>query len=140
MQENFKDCLNHVLSHEGGYVNHPNDPGGATNKGITLKVYQGFYGEHLGKEDLRQITIREAGAIYRKNYWDKCKCDSLAAGMDYAVFDQAVNSGSSRSIKWLQMPVGDDNIIASLRVRLMLQTSRRTGCPPARNLPGSGKS
>jgi lysozyme family protein len=106
MQENFKDSLNHVLSHEGGYVNHPRDPGGATNKGITLKVYRDFYGEHLGKEDLRQITIREAGAIYLKNYWDKCKCDGLAAGVDYTVFDQAVNSGPSRSIKWLQMAVG----------------------------------
>ena len=106
MKVNFNDCLNHVLSHEGGYVDHPRDPGGATNKGITLKVFRAFYGEHLGKEDLRNITVREAGAIYKKNYWDKCRCDDLPAGVDYVEFDQAVNSGPSRSVKWLQQAVG----------------------------------
>jgi lysozyme family protein len=106
MKDNFNDSLNHVLSHEGGYVDHPRDPGGATNKGVTLKVFRAFYGEHLGKDDLRQLSVREAGAIYKKNYWDKCRCDDLPAGVDYAVFDQAVNSGPSRSSKWLQRAVG----------------------------------
>ena len=115
MQENFAVCLNHVLAHEGGYVDHPSDPGGATNRGITLKVYRAFYGEHLGKQELREITVREAGAIYRKNYWDKCKCDALPAGVEYAVFDQAVNSGPGRSVQWLQtaIRVKADGVIGS---------------------------
>ncbi|WP_279246832.1 glycosyl hydrolase 108 family protein [Candidatus Litorirhabdus singularis] len=106
MRKNFESSLRHVLNHEGGYVDHPKDPGGATNRGITLKVFRAFYGQHLGKSDLRQITEREAGAIYKANYWDKCQCDKLPDGLDYAVFDQAVNSGPSRSIRWLQGSCG----------------------------------
>ena len=106
MRKNFESSLAQVLTHEGGYVDHPRDPGGATNRGITLKVFRNFYGGHLGKADLRQITEREAGAIYKTNYWDKCQCDKLPAGVDYAVFDQAVNSGPGRSIKWLQVATG----------------------------------
>jgi lysozyme family protein len=106
MRKNFESSLIHVLNHEGGYVDHPNDPGGATNRGITLKVFRSFYGQQLGKADLRQITEREAGAIYKANYWDKCQCDKLPPGVDYAVFDQAVNSGPARSIRWLQSASG----------------------------------
>ena len=106
MRKNFESSLIRVLDHEGGYVDHPKDPGGATNRGITLKVFRAYYGRHLGKTDLRQISEREAGAIYKANYWDKCQCDKLPPGVDYAVFDQAVNSGPTRSIRWLQTAAG----------------------------------
>ncbi len=56
MERNFADSLRHVLVHEGGYVDHPKDPGGATNKGVTLAVFQRFHGESMGKDDLKAIT------------------------------------------------------------------------------------
>lgn len=106
MQENFVSSLKHVLVHEGGYVDHPKDPGGATNKGVTLAVFQRFYGESMSKDDLRAIKDEQLEHIYKTGYWDKCNCNDLPAGMDYVVFDQAVNSGPGRSIRWLQAAVG----------------------------------
>lgn len=102
MRENFKKCLEKVLKHEGGYVDHPKDPGGATNKGITLKTYQRMFGKEKTKEDLRIISDVDVELIYDCYYWHKCRCDDLPPGIDYAVFDAAVNSGVSRSAKWLQ--------------------------------------
>ena len=108
MQKNFEDSLDHVLVHEGGYVDHPDDPGGATNKGVTIAVFREFYGESMTKDDLRNITDEQVQHIYKTGYWDKCKCDDLPDGVDYVVFDQAVNSGAGRSAKWLQAAVGAD--------------------------------
>nr|VFJ43024.1 MAG: Predicted Peptidoglycan domain-containing protein [Candidatus Kentron sp. DK] len=105
MNKNFEDALGHVLVHEGGYVDHPKDPGGATNRGVTLATFQRFYGEGKGKEDLKAITGEQLRHIYRSGYWDKCRCDELPDGVDYVVFDQAVNSGPGRSAKWLQSAV-----------------------------------
>ncbi len=106
MQTNFASALKHVLVHEGGYVNHPKDPGGATNKGVTLAVFQGFYGASMGTDNLRTITDEQLAHIYKTGYWDKCQCDEFPNGVDYVVFDQAVNSGPGRSAKWLQAAVG----------------------------------
>ena len=106
MQANFRKSLKHVLIHEGGYVDHPKDPGGATNKGVTLAVFQRVYGESMGKADLKAITDKQVKHIYKTGYWDKCRCDDLPAGVDYVVFDQAVNSGPGRSARWLQEVVG----------------------------------
>lgn len=106
MHNNFADALRSVLVHEGGYVDHPRDPGGATNKGITLAVFQRHFGASLGKDDLRAITDEQVAHIYRTGYWDKCKCAELPSGVDYVVFDQAVNSGPGRSAKWLQSVIG----------------------------------
>ena len=106
MQTNFDSSLKHVLVHEGGYVDHPKDPGGATNKGVTLAVFQRFYGASMGKDDLRAITDEQLAHIYKTGYWDKCQCDELPEGVDYVIFDQAVNSGPGRSVKWLQAAIG----------------------------------
>jgi len=106
MKENFENALGHVLVHEGGYVDHPKDPGGATNRGVTLETFRRFYGENMGKEDLKAITDEQLQHIYKTGYWDKCHCDDLPNGMDYVVFDQAVNSGPGRSAKWLQGAIG----------------------------------
>ena len=106
MQQNFVNALKHVLVHEGGYVDHPRDPGGATNKGVTLAVFQRFYGRAMTKDDLKGITDLQLEEIYKAGYWDKCRCDDLPNGVDYVVFDQAVNSGPGRSAKWLQSAVG----------------------------------
>lgn len=107
MKSNFPKALEKVLVHEGGYVNHPDDPGGATNKGVT----QGTYNNWLrsmgrGRKSVKYIADNEVHAIYKKGYWDKVRADDLPSGLDYAVFDGAVNSGPSRSIKWLQKALG----------------------------------
>ena len=106
MKNNFTDSLSHVLAHEGGYVDHPKDPGGATNKGVTPAVFQRYYGESMGKDDLNAITDEQLDHIYKTGYWEKYRCGDLADGLDYVVFDQAVNSGAGRSAKWLQTVVG----------------------------------
>jgi lysozyme family protein len=106
MENNFNNSLEHVLVHEGGWTDHPRDPGGATMKGITLKTYREHFGGEKSKDDLRNISEEELEQIYRSGYWDKCHCDELPIGVDYAVFDAAVNSGPGRSARWLQAAVG----------------------------------
>ena len=106
MKNNFEDSLKYVLIHEGGWADHPRDPGGATMKGVTLITYRRYFGEDKGKDDLRAISDEELLQIYDSGYWSKCRCDELPAGIDFAVFDAAVNSGPSRGVKWLQAAVG----------------------------------
>ncbi len=106
MKNNFRKSLKQVLQHEGGWADHPRDPGGATMKGVTLAVYRRYYGAKKTKQQLRNISDTELEHIYRDGYWDKCHCDDLAKGLDYAVFDAAVNSGPGHSAKWLQAAVG----------------------------------
>jgi len=106
MQQNFARALQRVLVYEGGYVDHPQDPGGATNKGVTLAIFQRFYGASMTPEDLRAITDVQLEHIYKTGYWNTCQCDALPAGIDYVVFDQAVNSGPGQSAKWLQAALG----------------------------------
>jgi lysozyme family protein len=103
MQNRFEECLKLVLVHEGGYVNHPKDPGGATNKGVTQRVYDGWRTKKgQPKRSVREITDTEVSSIYRAQYWDLVNGDDLPAGVDYVVFDGAVNSGVGQSVKWLQ--------------------------------------
>ena len=106
MKENFEFALEHVLVHEGGWADHPSDPGGATMKGVTLDTFRRHFGSSKTKDDLRNISDSHLAHIYKTGYWDKCKCDDLPFGVDYAVFDAAVNSGPSRASKWLQAVVG----------------------------------
>ena len=106
MKKNFKTALKQVLVHEGGWADHPRDPGGATMKGVTLMTFRRHFGKQQGKTALRNITDAQLDKIYRSGYWNKCHCDELPAGVDYAVFDAAVNSGPGRSARWLQAAVG----------------------------------
>ena len=107
MRDNYLKALSLVLKHEGGYVNDPQDPGGATNKGITQKTYDAWrVRETLSKRSVRLINFWEITEIYRKQYWDKIKGDDLPLGVDYCVFDFAVNSGTDRAAKYLQRAVG----------------------------------
>lgn len=103
MTEEFKRALSKVLVHEGGYVNHPKDPGGATNKGITQRVYD-VYRRKSGHsiQSVRHISDQEVENIYFQNYWKLAKCDQMPSGVGYVVFDGAVNSGVQQSVKWLQ--------------------------------------
>lgn len=107
MRDNFDKALALVLVHEGGYVNHPRDPGGATNKGVTQAVYDDYRLRcGLGKQSVRHIAEDEVKAIYRHQYWDMVKGDQLPAGVDYCVFDFAVNSGVHRASRYLQRAAG----------------------------------
>jgi len=103
MAQAFTNVLPLVLAHEGGYVNHPKDPGGATNTGVTQAVYDA-YRDNRGVErrSVKQITRAEIQDIYKRQYWDMVNGDELPAGLDYAVFDYGVNSGPNRAAKDLQ--------------------------------------
>ena len=98
MQANYDKCLETILHHEGGYVNHPKDPGGETNLGVTKRVYE----EHGGTKDMKELTVEDVAPIYKKGYWDKMKGDDLPSGLDLCVFDFAVNAGPGRAAKYLQ--------------------------------------
>ena len=106
MKDNFEKSLQLVLVHEGGFADHPDDPGGATMKGVTLATFRRYFGTDKTKDDLREITDAQLEQIYRAGYWDKCRCDQLPSGVDYCVFDAAVNSGPGRAAIWLQAAVG----------------------------------
>ena len=102
MKDNFDECLKMLLHHEGGYVNHPKDPGGETNLGVTKRVYEKWG----GTKDMKDLTVEDVAPIYKKEYWDRCKCDDLESGVDWAVFDWAVNSGTGRASKAIQKICG----------------------------------
>lgn len=106
MDRNFQRSLSLVLKWEGGFVNHPKDPGGATNKGITLATFRRYVKRNGTVDDLKRITDAQVSTVYRKQYWDAVKGDDLPSGVDYAVFDFAVNSGPARAAKYLQAAVG----------------------------------
>ena len=106
MNANFDKCLAKLLAHEGGYVNHPSDPGGITNLGVTARVWEEWVGHSVDEKQMRALTPALVAPLYRKKYWDACRANELVSGLDYAVFDVAVNSGVGRAIKLLQSSVG----------------------------------
>ena len=100
MQANFAKSLAAVLKSEGGYVNLARDPGGATNKGITQATYDRWCDSvKRARQTVKFIHDDEVQAIYRREYWNAVHGDDLPAGLDYAVFDYAVNSGPIRAMR-----------------------------------------
>jgi lysozyme family protein len=106
MKENFDDALKALLKHEGGYVNHPSDPGGMTNLGVTKRVWEEYVGHEVDEQTMRGLTPDVVAPLYKKRYWDAVKGDDLPSGVDLCVFDCAVNSGVGRASKFLQRAVG----------------------------------
>jgi lysozyme family protein len=106
MQSNFESSLEKLLVHEGGFVNHPDDPGGMTNLGVTIKVWEEWVGHPVAEKEMRNLTPLMVGPLYKRKYWDACRADDLISGVDYCVFDVAVNSGVGRAVKLLQSVVG----------------------------------
>ncbi len=104
--DNFAAALTHVFRHEGGYVDHPLDPGGATNRGVTRATLAAFRGRPVSKAEVMALSVEEASLIYRRLYWDKVAAGALPAGVDLVVFDAAVNSGPARAARWLQAELG----------------------------------
>jgi lysozyme family protein len=106
MQSNFETCLKLMLAHEGGYVHHEKDPGGRTNLGVTQRVWEEWVGHPVEEKQMRALTPELVAPLYKRKYWDACRADELISGLDYCVFDVAVNSGPGRAIKLLQSCVG----------------------------------
>lgn len=102
MQANYPESIRRVLLSEGGYINHPSDPGGPTNFGITLAVYRANGHANATAADIKAMPLDEAKRIYRIRYANPCGFDLDPAGVDYALFDYAVNSGVSRANKVLR--------------------------------------
>lgn len=118
MDRNFERALPLVLKHEGGFSNHKADPGGATMKGVTLATFR-RYKPGASVADLKAISTDMLGRIYRDGYWNEVRGDDLPSGVDYAVFDFAVNSGPGRAAKYLQAiaGVGQDGEIGPQTLR-----------------------
>lgn len=104
----FLRALDIVLQHEGGYVDHPTDPGGETKYGISKRAYP--------YEDIRGLTVDRAAVLYRRDYWDRCRCDELPWPLSLYVFDAAVNQGAVRAITTLQrtLDVRADGVIGPI--------------------------
>jgi len=118
-EKNFENCLKMLLKHEGGFVNHPKDPGGMTNLGVTKAVYDAHIGRESTEKEMRALTPEDVAPIYKAKYWDKVRGDDLPSGLDWAVFDWAVNSGPGRAAKALQKAVGvtQDGAIGPMTLR-----------------------
>ena len=99
---NFDQAFHTLLGHEGGYSNHPNDPGGETMWGVTAAVARGA--GYSGP--MRDMPTDTAKGIYRDLYWTPVRADELPAPVRYAVFDAAVNSGPGQAVRWLQRAAG----------------------------------
>lgn len=106
MKANFDACMAHIFASEGGYVDHPSDPGGATNMGITIGTLSQWRGRKVTKAEVKALTKDEAARIYAARYWKPVCGDDLPDGLDLLAFDGAVNSGPSRGAKWLQQALG----------------------------------
>jgi lysozyme family protein len=119
MKENWDAALAAVLHHEGGYVNHPSDPGGRTNLGCTQRAWESWCGHPVDEAAMRALTPADVAPLYKDKYWDKIKGDELPAGLDYVVFDTAINSGPGRAAKLLQEAIGTtpDGAIGPLTLR-----------------------
>jgi len=106
MKENFDESLKAILKHEGGYVHHKLDPGGMTNLGVTKKVWEAWVGHPVGEKEMRALTPDTVAPMYRKKYWDAVRADELPTGLDYLMFDFAINAGPGRAVRTMQKAIG----------------------------------
>lgn len=115
MKENWKTAFEMMIHHEGGFTADKRDSGnsddgygnqGSTNLGVTAKVWAEWTGKPAPIDVMKELTIEDVEPLYKKNYWDRCKCDDLVGGFDLSVFDMAVNAGTGRSAKFVQKICG----------------------------------
>ena len=125
----FENAVGLVLKHEGGFVQHPGDPGGATHFGITRVTLARARGHPVSVDDVRRLTRQEAVAIYRRLYWDVVRAEELPPGLDLSVFDLAVHSGPPKAATMLQTLLGveADGIVGPVT----LAAARRADVPQA---------
>jgi len=106
MNSNWKKSFELMLESEGGYVNNPADPGGMTNLGVTKATWENWIGRESDEAEMRSLTPEKVEPMYRKKFFDAVRGDELKVGLDYLIFDFAVNAGVGRAIKTLQMAIG----------------------------------
>jgi len=119
---NFRRVMEEqIFPWEGGYVDHPSDPGGATNMGITIHTMKALSLDldkdgDVDKEDVRNVTKEVAMSIYKNRYWDAVEADHAPSGVDAVLMDGAVNSGPRASVRWVQRALGisDDGILGPI--------------------------
>ena len=107
MDGNYDKCLEMILHHEGGYVNHPKDPGGMTNLGVTRRVYESWLGHAVDEHTMRGLTPEDVGPIYKKNYWDRIKGDDLQEGLNLCVLDFGGDKSASSGDFTIVFPTAD---------------------------------
>jgi lysozyme family protein len=122
---NFDPCLGLLLVHEGGYSDHPSDPGGPTKFGITIGDYRKYAKPGATPDDIRTMRVEEARAIYKTNYWSAQRCDALPPGLDYTIFDYGVNSGIGRSGKVLRRILGLPDNTATVNDDVLRAVAKR---------------
>lgn len=134
-RSNFPAALKELLIHEGGYVNHPEDPGGRTNLGVTQRVYEAWVKHPVDEKIMRSLTVDHVRALYKAQYWDAVKADDLPPGLDLCVFDFAVNAGPRIASRYLQRLVGTtrDGIIGPATLGAMREYARKHGVEGAIN-------
>ena len=112
---NYEQAFSKLIENEGGYSNHPDDKGGATMWGVTEQVAR----QNGYTAPMQDMTLDYAKLLYRKLYWDACRCEELPPEVRFPVFDAAVNSGVSRAIKWLQQSVNEvqDGVIGTMTLQ-----------------------
>jgi lysozyme family protein len=125
MKSNFDACFAKVIKSEGGYVNDPADRGGETNLGVTIAAWGTYLKRAIQPGEMKALTQEAVKPFYRSMYWDLVKCDDLPVGVDYAIFDFAVNAGVGRAAKFLQRAVGavDDAVIGPGTLALVAKTT-----------------
>ena len=106
MNKNWDKSFDLVIVNEGGFVNNPKDPGGPTNWGCTQTVWEKYIGHPVTVDDMKALTKEDVKPLYKRNYWDAVHGDSLPSGLDYCLFDCAINSGVGRSARFIQEIVG----------------------------------
>ena len=114
MKDNWKRSFDFMQESEGGFSDDPRDTGnwlpdgrkGCTNLGVTQTTWESWVGRQSNEKEMRNLTHALVEPMYRKKFWDACRCNDLPLGVDYLVFDFAVNAGAGRSAKTLQSAVG----------------------------------
>ena len=106
MNTNWQKSFELMLQSEGGFVNHPRDPGGMTNLGVTKATWESWVGREVDEAEMRGLTADKVEPLYKERYFDAVRGDELPMGLDYLMFDFAVNAGAGRAIKILQTAVG----------------------------------
>jgi lysozyme family protein len=111
----FKKCLELVLKSEGGYIDHPKDPGGRTNLGVTQSVWEEWLGHPVSEKDMKALSVDKVAPMYEMKDWRTSYCEKLPQGLNLLVFSMAVNSGSGRAVKLLQKCLGlvEDGVIGA---------------------------
>lgn len=117
--DNFETCFQLLLKDEGGFVNDPKDRGGATNMGVTMGTWSGWIRYPATVEIMKALTPDDVRPLYKKQYWDYIKADELPVGVDYCVFDCAVNSGVTRAGRFAQLASGVsvDGLIGTITLK-----------------------